>query len=688
MSKHGKETREFSEKIKRASLNKVVETVLKTSERVLRRITDGIYRQPSSALRELISNAYDADATQVEIQMDPPRFNSIIIRDNGNGLTEEALSHLIHNIGGSPKRTAGGVDLHICNSKDKSLSPGGRKLIGKIGIGLFSVSQLTKEFEIITKIKGANHRTIMDVNLFTETEDNLDDLSGEFQTGTVKIWKVPATDTASHGTEIILRNLLQKTKNDLSSKELWSLCNPENLPQLEGVDFKSQPPPSYHIGCIHDDSPDEIGQEPCLPWKNEDKPEKRFQKLVQAMFDEQRQTVKNLSLVDSLDYYLQMLWTLSLSAPLNYIGKHPFDLEKEPGIRIFEFANEFGSQAKELKLKPGCSIRDALNLASPERGKNESFTVIIDGVQLFRPLKFHDLPKTGETIPYPLLFVGKANPDLSSIPAEIRGGELKFEAYFLWNHTIVPKEHTGVLVRVNDSSGILFDETLHQALLNLCDYQINHRREPWLLFLTTLADRKSVHQSDLPYYWQNIISNAGSMEAFRDKLEGVIGTMFSPKGKPEIDDTFLQKLSVGGFAKLFGIGVGKWLLNILTVSSSSWRVEMLASSWYRVQVSNKSEPNMLSLAFKFAPFPEPLRDPSGLVPKSTPVNPPGEQSLALGLLDKVSSLLDLDKQLCQDRAVMQRCIDETSKLLEAARYPVANKRYEDWARKETLIFCD
>jgi len=35
----------------------VVRTRLKASERVIARVTDGIYRQPASALRELISNA-------------------------------------------------------------------------------------------------------------------------------------------------------------------------------------------------------------------------------------------------------------------------------------------------------------------------------------------------------------------------------------------------------------------------------------------------------------------------------------------------------------------------------------------------------------------------------------------------------------------------------------------------------
>jgi hypothetical protein len=62
-----------------------VETMLATDERVLARITDGIYRQPSSALRELISNAYDADATEVVILTDAPRFAQIAIRDNGLG---------------------------------------------------------------------------------------------------------------------------------------------------------------------------------------------------------------------------------------------------------------------------------------------------------------------------------------------------------------------------------------------------------------------------------------------------------------------------------------------------------------------------------------------------------------------------------------------------------------------------
>ena len=63
----------------------VVSTTLKTDERVIARVTDGIYRQPASAIRELISNAYDADATRVVVKTDAPRFSRISVEDDGHG---------------------------------------------------------------------------------------------------------------------------------------------------------------------------------------------------------------------------------------------------------------------------------------------------------------------------------------------------------------------------------------------------------------------------------------------------------------------------------------------------------------------------------------------------------------------------------------------------------------------------
>lgn len=465
-----KQVQDFADRINQAPENEVIEGKLSTSERVLMRVTDGIYRQPSSALRELISNAYDADATTVEIQTDPPRFDRIIVRDNGNGLTSEALSYLIHNIGGSSKRTSSGAGLGVCAQLDKMRSPNGRKLIGKIGIGLFSVSQLTKEFQIITKTKGADHRTIADVNLQTYSEDTTTGPpEQEYTTGTVKIWKVPATDLDSHGTEVILRNLLPKTKDDLTSKEMWLRLDPtttEGMEDIVSVPFK---PPAFHVGCIHDSIPNEISRDPKLPWDTSDKPEERFPKLVQAMYDLRGQVDSNPSIYLHMDYYLRMLWILSLSAPVDYVNGHPFDIQKEEGLRIFSLGNNKKDQATELNLEAKVTIRNQLGLISPERGDAPTFRVIIDGVQLFRPIIFRKLPKTLESVPYSLLFVGQTSPDLSAYPIEVRGGDLEFEAYLFWNHIVVPREHAGILIRINDSNGVLFDKTF-------MDYPVSEQR--------------------------------------------------------------------------------------------------------------------------------------------------------------------------------------------------------------------
>src|SRR5260370_19957855 len=92
---------------------KPLKAPLKTDERVLARITEGIYRQPASALRELIANAYDADAKAVSVTTDAPRFTVIKISDDGIGMTPEALANLVLHIGGSAKRTQRGPKLGL-----------------------------------------------------------------------------------------------------------------------------------------------------------------------------------------------------------------------------------------------------------------------------------------------------------------------------------------------------------------------------------------------------------------------------------------------------------------------------------------------------------------------------------------------------------------------------------------------
>jgi len=443
------------------SSGKPAEAVLRTDDRVLARITDGIYRQPSSALRELISNAYDADATEVILDTDAPRFSRIDIRDNGRGMDEQALSRLIHHIGGSSKRTSFGADVGTTDPVDSSLSPGGRRLIGKIGIGLFSVKQLTSSFQIITKVAGTDYRLLADVILKTYSEDVDETRADEpYETGSVRVYTVPAQDVEAHGTQIILRRLNPRARNILMSQERWDrVFEQQALPESE--QDPSVTPPLYHSGVFAKDPDEKDGElifriQPHLPWISTDKPLQRFEKLRTKLADQAKVTDRP-ELAKTFDTYLSTLWTLSLSAPIEYAVKHPFDLTADDAAQPFKLTDARG-KAQPIELADGVTIRDAAGLTENATAIG-GFSVIIDGVELRRPISYEWWPSDRQAITAPLIFVGKHAPDLSKIPVALRGGDLEFEGYLFWNSKVVPKENSGVLVRINGASGALFDDT-------------------------------------------------------------------------------------------------------------------------------------------------------------------------------------------------------------------------------------
>ncbi|MCC6280109.1 MAG: ATP-binding protein, partial [Saprospiraceae bacterium] len=305
-------------------------TILKTDERVIARVTDGIYRQPSSALRELISNAYDADSTKVVIKTDAPRFQRISIEDDGHGMTPQALARMLMHIGGSAKRQESGKDYNITSQTDPNYSPNGRKLIGKIGIGIFSVAQLTHNFQIITKVKGANYRTIAVVNLKQYTDEHTSNGDGEkYESGKVTVWQEKAADLDSHGTTIILNNIRPQARETLQSKGTWDSIrgSEENIDD----DSSNIVPPKYHIGTV-DINEDGLlketnGSTNSLPYSIEDSPRESFAKLVDAVWNEL--SIGNISpkLDNLFDYYLQMVWNLGLSIPVPSVFEHLFDMK-------------------------------------------------------------------------------------------------------------------------------------------------------------------------------------------------------------------------------------------------------------------------------------------------------------------------------------------------------------------------
>lgn len=436
-----------------------VETILKTDDRVIARVTDGIYRQPGSALRELISNSYDADASQIFIDTDAPRFSTIKISDDGVGMSPVVLARLLEHIGGSSKRTLEGSQNGVASSRDSTISKNkSRKLIGKIGIGLFSVSQLTQRFKIITKVAGDGYRTIASVVMKTYTEDDLKTVEsgGAFESGRVTVWSERAEDLDSHGTTIILTDLKPQARDTLRSKDTW-LSIEESAGEEDGM--VNIDPPRYHIGRVNPATNEQITNTAELPWNAEDDSELKFKKLVDCVWNEVHQSNPNPKLSDLFDNYLQMVWNLSLSAPIPYVDEDLFDSSFTEDFPAYLIVNsQKKGTAQEVVVPAGKSLREVFSLSGSIE-ESDKFEVILDGLKLARPLRFKNLPVTAHAIKKPLIFIGKCLQPFSSVSKEISGGPLEFEAYLFWTPKIAPREHRGALVRVNGASGTLFDSS-------------------------------------------------------------------------------------------------------------------------------------------------------------------------------------------------------------------------------------
>lgn len=442
----------------------VVHTTLRTDERVIARVTDGIYRQPGSAIRELVSNAYDADATRVVIKTDAPRFERITIEDDGHGMGPEALAHLLLHIGGSAKRSTEGPGLGVTSETDPTRSPGGRRLIGKIGIGLFSVSQLTHSFQIITKLKGDAFRTVATVALrqYADDDFSLEEQTGDnkFESGKVNIWREKASDVDAHGTTIVLTSIRPQARDTLRSRDIWSVIE-QNESQPDPEDKQAVDPPQFHIGRV-DSSGDILketdGNVSALPWEKGDAPDIAFSKLVQSVWDEVDRSTPNPRLDRIFDYYLRMVWQLSLAVPLPYVDEHLFDIDASNLGNAFLLSNRPKGSPTQIELAAGQSLRERLGLKDPI-GQGGPFEVFFDELELSRPLKFTGLPATSNALKKPLVFVGNCREEFSKVPRELSGGPLAFEAYLFWTPKVAPVEHQGSLIRIHGSSGTLFDST-------------------------------------------------------------------------------------------------------------------------------------------------------------------------------------------------------------------------------------
>lgn len=434
---------------------KTVRTELETSQRIIARVTDGIYREPWAAFRELAANAYDADATIFTVDTGYPSFDQMIFRDNGHGMSPESLAYMLRNIGGSSKRTQIGTKLGTALPSDPTRSPGGRPLIGKIGIGLFAVAQLTQHFQIITKASGEALRCSATVKLRTHI-DAPDDEDEDFVAGIVEIIteKVSEDELLQQGTEIRLYQIRPEIRRILQSEKRWfNVIDPDH----QGDSL--QPLPTFHIGApqhLQGELSSYYDLTPSLPWEDEDSPQERFRKFfeVASSLTDSR---KPATLNDHFDEYFQLIWKLSLSMPVPYIDGHPLETNGSAPFLFYNITNE--RRLSEMHLDAATTVAQAIKSPLADQSNGTSFGIMLDGVSLHRPIRLHHSLKAPSRLPRPMLAIGKVASAFGEDVWERSGGDLSFTAYFYWNSRIVPKDNHGVLIRIRGASGTLFDHS-------------------------------------------------------------------------------------------------------------------------------------------------------------------------------------------------------------------------------------
>lgn len=167
-------------------------------KKVLRLLGAQLYGDTPSIISELVQNAYDADASAVWITINTTSPNTIIVQDDGIGMTPEEINTRFLNIG-QDRRTV------------FPTSPSGRKVLGRKGIGklaVFSLAKIIDVYSVKDNQVAACRLDFDDITLNNGDPKTLDESSMPIEADYL-------SPTGS-GTKIILQNIQKDISRSLN----------------------------------------------------------------------------------------------------------------------------------------------------------------------------------------------------------------------------------------------------------------------------------------------------------------------------------------------------------------------------------------------------------------------------------------------------------------------------------------
>jgi len=221
-----------------------------------------------------------------------------------------------------------------------------------------------------------------------------------------------------------------------------------------------------------------------------------------------------------------------------------------------------------------------------------------------------------------------------------------------------------------DVSGRLVD-----AIRSITEYQLDRRRKPWMLLLTTPIQADSISKQSMKVLNDQVILNTQNDASFLDELS----TRFE---SGEDVAAYLERVSQktgDGLLSIFSLGVAKWLIHL--AEQARFKVLKLKGYSYSMLRKPPYEANMVSLCFLFEPVELTISDETGLT-KNTASSIGGDLPISTHIraLKRSYDIENLDEKLREDAATYEQMVLQSKELLKRVGYPVddMSEGYDVW----------
>ena len=164
-----------------------------------------IYQSPVASLAELVANAWDADATKVDIRLPDTlgEESTIVVEDNGHGMTFDECQAEYMNVGYDRRAGKNGARTRL-----------GRLVMGRKGIGKFAGFGIAKRIHVVTTSASTGEETSFEMDV-----EDLRSTEYLAEGGIIRAVTKPRSEGGEgrHGTRITLSGLVMARNVSRSS---------------------------------------------------------------------------------------------------------------------------------------------------------------------------------------------------------------------------------------------------------------------------------------------------------------------------------------------------------------------------------------------------------------------------------------------------------------------------------------